>query len=688
MQPRNFLITPVQYIKGVGPKVAEIFHTKDIYTVGDLLHYFPRDYRDQKAVSSLHQLIEGQYCIIEGRVSSKKSTGNFRSKQCVVQLITLDGSWINLRYFKIPFKGFLDSIEIDQELKVGGVVTLHKGHPEFHHPDFLLKDAEDEGLAPIYSVIGKLSQARIRKIINSAIEWIAGQEQEIEVLPKYVIKNQKLMTYIDSLRDIHQSPSASIDEYRNYQALSQKTLIFYEFFILQLHLCLRKLEVQTQSSISLKGTDLILNQFKKSLPFDLTSAQLKVFEEIKEDLKQKIPMRRLVQGDVGCGKTFVAFMAIIHAFESGYQSALMVPTEILAEQHFTNAKKWLETCSIPVDLLTSKMKNKSQSLDRIRSGECGLCIGTHALIQDSVQFQKLGLVIIDEQHRFGVEQRTQLIKKEKKHPHCLVMTATPIPRSLAMTAYGDLDISIIDEFPKGRGVVVTKKTQKRRDVFEFLVKEVSKGRQGYVVYPLVEESEKIDLKNASEQFKKLQAAFPDVSWGLLHGKMNTLEKLKVMKQFESGQIQVLVTTTVIEVGVDVPNANVMIIEHAERFGLSQLHQLRGRIRRGGHKGYCILILGDKVSNESKVRSQIMEKTDDGFSIADEDLKLRGAGEFLGTRQSGSMHFKLANLTRDRDLLKQARKEAQSFIQKDPLFREEQHYYLRESLQQVYKIRQP
>ncbi|MEO0336889.1 MAG: ATP-dependent DNA helicase RecG, partial [Pseudomonadota bacterium] len=389
---------------------------------------------------------------------------------------------------------------------------------------------------------------------------------------------------------------------------------------------------------------------------------------IKNDLNRPHPMHRLVQGDVGSGKTMVAFLSALYAIEAGFQAALMVPTEILAEQHFKNALKLLSPLGIEPVLITGSMKAKERALltHRVSSGEAQFVVGTHALIQDSVNYKNLGLVIIDEQHRFGVAQRTQL-KKKGVSPHFLVMTATPIPRTLAMTVYGDLDVSIINEMPKGRQPIVTRKafSNKRTQVFNFLEAQLVKGRQGYVVYPLVEESDKMDLKDATQAQASIQKRFPNHSVALLHGKMKPDEKEKVMKEFRGGQHHILVATTVIEVGVDVPNANIMVIENSERFGLSQLHQLRGRVGRGEHKSYCVLLYGHAVSDESRARGEIMEQTNDGFKIAEADLELRGPGEFLGRRQSGLAGFKMANLIRDVETLKMARDAAFEVFKKDP-----------------------
>ena len=681
--PKNsndFLAASLQYIKGVGPYLYEKFKKKGLYTVSDLLNFYPRTYHDFRVIENLSELSEGKYAVVSGEIFNKKIIRRFKGRNLyIIQLRTNQLGLISLKYFKLPYKGFLDSIEIGSQVKVSGEVRFYQNRPEFHHPDFLSENHSEKGLVPVYSEIEGISQKKIIKTIDTILNQLT---EETSFLPEWIRKDFNLINPLESLRDVHQ-PKANPHLYFKYQAPSQQTLIFEEFFKLQLHLCLKKLKFKQHSSISLKCEEKFSHQMIQNLPFDLTSAQKKVFQEIKEDLQQSYPMHRLIQGDVGSGKTLVAFQSALHAIESGCQCALMAPTEILAEQHFKQAQKRLRGLPVNITLLTSKIKNKKEILKSIQTGETHLCIGTHALIQETVQFHKLGLVIIDEQHRFGVEQRRELEQKGIK-PHCLVMTATPIPRTLSMTAYGDLDISIIDEMPKDRKPVVTKKTRKRQEVFLFLEKEILKGRQAYVVYPLVEESEKIDLKNAVEEFEKLKKSFPHLKWGLLHGQMKPEEKSQVMENFISKNIDILVATTVIEVGMDVPNASIMIIEHSERFGLSQLHQLRGRVGRGREKSYCILILGERVSKESYKRACLMEKYSDGFHIAEEDLNLRGAGEFFGTKQSGNIHFRMAHIIRDVEILRQAQRAAQMLVDKDPLLKN--HPYLKQEMERLSQTR--
>lgn len=473
-------------------------------------------------------------------------------------------------------------------------------------------------------------------------------------------------------------------EFLHYNSSAQKRVIFDELFWLELLMARKKLNLKKDKAYQLTVKKDFIRQILKSLPFKLTAAQQTSLKEVLHDLTKTYPMHRLVQGDVGSGKTLVALLSAACAIENKYQAAIMVPTEILAEQHFNNAIKLFKPLGVNVAILTGQMKlsEKKQIVSQLQTGEIDLCIGTHALIQKDVNFHKLGLVIIDEQHRFGVEQRLKL-KQKGISPHFLVMTATPIPRTLAMTVYGDLDVSIIDEMPKGRQTIVTRKVfeNKKPKVMQFLVDQINKGRQAYIVCPLVDESEKIDLKNAVEEYEKLKIAYPHIKFGLLHGRLKQAEKDHVMSLFRKNEIQVLISTTVIEVGVDVPNANLMIIEHAERFGLSQLHQLRGRVGRGEYKSYCVLVLGYAVSEESKQRVEIMEQTSDGFKVSEADLEIRGPGQFLGKQQSGLTGFKMANLIRDIKILKSAKEAAFELIDKDPELVAPEHKKLKLMLEQ-------
>ena len=654
----SFLKTPLQYIKGVGPYLSEKLRKKQLNTVEDLLYFFPRDYLDFKLVKNIHDL-KG-FSVILGEVFQKKVIRRFKKPLYIVTLRTDANQLVSLKYFKLPYRGFLDSIEIGSRIKVSGEVHFYQNQPEFHHPEFLPEDFPSKGVRAVYSEVEGVSRKKISQILKTILDEIESKQINTDWIPESIQKKFNLENKQTSLKHIHFPQN--ISKLLEYKTPYQQRFIFEEFFKLQVYLCLKKAKVKESQSPPLICKGRFVSLLNQSLPFQLTSSQKKVFEEIRSDLTKRQPMQRLLQGDVGSGKTLVAFQALCHAVESGFQGALMAPTEILAEQLFSKASEFFKSLPIKVTLLTSKIKNKKKVLESLASGECDIGIGTHALIQDPVQFKKQGLVIIDEQHRFGVHQRRKFVEKS---PHFLVMTATPIPRTLAMTLYGDLDVSTIEEKPPGRTPVFTRKTQKRKEVFLFLEQEVLKGRQAYVVYPLVEESEKIDLKNAIEQFENLKKSFPLVKWGLVHGRMNADEKSKVMKDFSLNKIQALVSTTVIEVGVDVPNASLMVVEHCERFGLSQLHQLRGRVGRGKNKSYCILVFGKQASKEARLRASIMENFSDGFKIAEEDLKIRGAGEFFGLRQSGPLNFKIANLIRDVEILRQAKRASELLVNQDP-----------------------
>tara|TARA_B100001248_G_scaffold262391_1_gene258038 strand:- start:8459 stop:10036 length:1578 start_codon:yes stop_codon:yes gene_type:complete len=503
--------------------------------------------------------------------------------------------------------------------------------------------------------------------------------QSFDPLPTWLKQKYHLKDREEALSVVHNPPDNIGEDFIHFSSPFHYRLKFDEFFMLELFLAARKTGVQKEPGIKMQAKLDLLKQLEASLPFQLTNAQKRALNEILQSMQGDSPMNRLVQGDVGCGKTLVAILAGLFAVANGYQTAIMVPTEILANQHFKNAKDLLQPLGLRVGMLTGmqKTKEKNANLAATASGEFDFVIGTHALIQEGVNFHNLGLVIIDEQHRFGVDQRKKL-KQKGVSPHFLVMTATPIPRTLSMTVYGDLDVSVIDELPKGRQSIVTKVVyeNKRDKVFGFLEDQVAAGRQAYIVYPLVEESEKMDLKNAVEEFERLQKRFGNIRFGLLHGKMKENEKDAIMQSFRKHEIDVLVSTTVIEVGVDVPNANMMIIEHTERFGLSQLHQLRGRVGRGAHKSYCVLMLPYAVSEESKYRAEVMASTGDGFQIAEEDLKIRGPGEIMGRRQSGMAGFKLASLIHDTPILMQAREAAFELFQRDPDLSRPEHAQLK------------
>lgn len=685
------LDTSIQYLKGVGPKLGALFERQGIHTIQDLLEFYPRTYEDQRAARSISTLKANEVVGLKVQVVSVYSINMGRSARKMYDVLVKDQSGrIHCKFFRVPYKGYFDRLAPGKTVRVVGKVTDYRGRLEFHHPDLreieTEKDLEDT-LIPIYIEVEGLSSSKIHKLILKAISELNETEKTkkgsgwgVDLFSDEFLKRNKLLTRQQAFVGIHQPDPDRTQEYMNFRSPEQRRLIFEEFFKMEMILASRRAGVQKQKGLPITSSGQKVKQLIEKLPFKLTTAQLTVYEEIQRDLNKPQPMQRLVQGDVGSGKTIVSFLSVVYAVESGFQCTLMAPTEILAEQHYKNALYFLSDLGVRVGFLAGKTKTSERRVlsEKLMSGEVDFLIGTHALIEDDVQFKNLGLLIIDEQHRFGVEQRS-LLRAKGHNPHMLVMTATPIPRTLAMTVYGDLDVSIINQLPEGRTPIQTRVATetKRNMAFDFMVEHIKLGRQAYVVYPLVEESEKIDLKNAIEEFDNLQKRYPDIPMGLLHGKMKPLEKEQIMNDFRSEKFKVLVSTTVIEVGVDVPNANVMIIEHAERFGLSQLHQLRGRVGRGSHKSFCILMMGYAVSDEGRQRLEFMEKSQDGFKIAEFDLEMRGPGEFLGTRQSGLPGFKLAHLVRDFEILKQSREAAFNLIAEDPKLEKEENKKLSE-----------
>lgn len=678
--------TAVQYLKGVGPKLGDLFSRKGVKNVEDLLEFYPRSYEDRRAARDISSLKSGDIVSLRAQVVSVSSLNLGRSARKMWDVTVQDASGrIHCKYFRVPYKGYFERFTPFKEVRVVGKVIDYRGRLEFHHPDirdFEPEESNEDVLVPLYTEIEGLPTARIQKLIRQALEQLRAKEWGEDRLPPWLRQKYGLIERFEALRQVHRPDPDSAREYFELRSPGHRRIIFEEFFWLELYLAARKTGFKKEPAPVLKAPGLWAARVRESLPFALTKAQERALVEIHRDLESGSAMHRLVQGDVGSGKTLVAFLAAATTAEAGGQAALMAPTEILAEQHLRNARKFLEPAGLRVELLSGNTKaaERRAILERLASGEIDLLIGTHALLEDDVKFASLGLVIIDEQHRFGVEQRGRL-RGKGAHPHFLVMTATPIPRTLAMTVYGDLEVSVIDELPPGRSPIQTRVIfeSKRLQALQFLRDQVKKGRQAYIVYPLVAESEKIDLKDAITQYDQLRQQFPDLRWDLLHGQLKASEKDEVMDRFRKGLVDVLVSTTVIEVGVDVPNANIMLIEQAERFGLSQLHQLRGRVGRGEHKSFCILIMGYAVSEEGKARTQFMEKTTDGFKIAEFDLEMRGPGEFLGTKQSGLPGFKLANLVRDVQLLQEARQAAFEVLDQDPSLRKPEHKVLREEL---------
>ncbi|MDO8644265.1 MAG: ATP-dependent DNA helicase RecG, partial [bacterium] len=571
-----------------------------------------------------------------------------------------------------------------------GDATLYKRDLQFIHPEVQILETERNdseppspeppGLIPVYPLTEGLSQRLLRRVITGTLQSL---EEIPETLPENLRRRGKFPTLIESLASVHRPPpDSNINDLNLYRSPGHQRLIFEEFFYVTLGMALKKRGIQEEKGISFQTEGVLVRNFLKNLPFDFTAAQKRVANEIGRDMAASRPMNRLVQGDVGSGKTVLSLLAAVIAIQNGTQAALMAPTEILAEQHFLTARQFFEKLGIPIALLTSaRLKTeREETLKKVAKGEIPFVVGTHAVLEEDIRFSKLGLAIVDEQHRFGVLQRAAL-KKKGIVPDVLVMTATPIPRTLAMTVYGDLDVSILDELPPGRQpietLVVAEKS--RSKVYALIRQALERKEQVYVVYPLVEESEKMDLKDATGMAEILKEEFSNARIGLLHGRLSSEEKEETMRSFKEKRMDILVSTTVIEVGVDVPNATLMVVEHAERFGLAQLHQLRGRIGRGTKKSHCLLLVGGPQSEESSQRLSVMAKTQDGFKIAEADLEIRGPGEFLGTRQAGLPDFHIANIVRDAPFVALAKEEAARLVAEDPFLKKSEHAILKKNL---------
>jgi ATP-dependent DNA helicase RecG len=659
-------------IKGVGPQRAELLAKRGIHTLEDLLAYLPFRYEDRIHFSNIKDVQPNDTYTVRARVMSGQAVRSMRGRDAIYHLLVQDDTGsLPVKFFH---GGYLEGrLKPGQLLVLHGKVEIDKLRParrEMINPQMELLsteglDSTEVGrIVPIYEAIGTFGSRSIRRAMYAAVQLIDSSLPE--VLPPDLRARLNFPSRRDAVIHTHfPPPGTSLDALNAFRSPAQQRLIFEEFFLYQLSMALDRKQTRKENAIAFRvREDTIREALKRMLPFKPTGAQKRVLAEIAADLEKPAPMNRLLQGDVGSGKTIIALQAAVIAIENKTQAALMAPTEILAVQHFLGARRILERSGYRVDLLISGMKHaeKSAALARIASGEAQLVIGTHALIEDNVAFARLGFVAIDEQHRFGVLQRKRLMDKAASHghaPHVLVLTATPIPRTLSLTLYGDLDVSVLDELPPGRTPIVTRTTTEPHlpGVWESLRREVAAGHQGYIVYPVIEES-KLELKAAIDEFERLSTqVFPKLKLGLLHGRLSSEEKEDVMQRFRKDEVQILVATTVVEVGVDVPNATVMIIEHAERFGLSQLHQLRGRIGRGAEKSHCILVAPIRTTDEARARLDTMVRTNNGFEIAETDLQLRGPGEFFGTRQSGDLGFHVANPLRDREFLEQARREA-------------------------------
>ncbi len=695
------LSTPVQYVKGIGPRIAEALVAKGISTVEDLLYYLPFRYEDRLNPRGIAELRPGEMATI---IAEVRTFGLFYARHArfwIANLTvgqgrdTLTCIWFRAEYLRDRFQpGQLVALygKVEQKKKARSLQIVQPqfeiiGEPpgpgEEPDPEELAAQSLEVGrIVPIYGAIGKLTTRWFRRVIHGALAALAPEVPD--GLPPAIVARYNLAPRRQAFQGVHfPEPGEAFADLQNARTPAHQRLIYEELFFLEVGLELKRRRLRQQPGISFELNEKVRQAIKKVLPFHPTNAQKKVLREIAEDMARPSPMRRLLQGDVGSGKTIVALEAAIIAIENGYQAALMAPTEILAAQHYISARQILENAGYRIVLLSGSMEDdrKRDIRRHIARGDVQLVIGTHALIQEKVDFARLGLVIVDEQHRFGVMQRFKLMKKGELDPDVLVMTATPIPRTLALTLYGDLDLSVLDELPPGRTPIVTRRVSDERsdEVWDFVRKQVAKGQQAFVVYPVIEESKQdepalvlqpdllevksaAELKAAVKMYDELRKkVFPDLRVGLLHGRLDPDEKERVMARFKQGEIDVLVSTTVIEVGVDVPNASVMVVEHAERFGLAQLHQLRGRIGRGAAKSYCILMTGAKISSEGEQRLDTMVRTADGFEIAEVDLALRGPGELAGTRQAGMPEFRVASLVRDRELLELAKRDAAALV---------------------------
>ena len=689
MPPTDILSTPIEYLKGVGPLRADMLKKElNIFTFRDLLEHFPYRHIDKTRVGKIRDIsYQTDFIQVAGQITGFQLTGQGRSRRLVAELKDDTGT-LELTWFQ-GVNWISKSLVTGKPYLVFGKPGFFMGKPQITHPEMEALTPDTLGgkshLEPIYPTTEKLKARglngrNIGKLTANLFQLLPATEVR-ENLPQGLLKKMQLIGRWEAYRNIHFPSSPAVHR----EAI--RRLKFEEFFLAQVRLgMIRANRHRFSRGIVFDQVGELFNSFYRDhLPFELTGAQKRVLREIRTDTARGRQMNRLLQGDVGSGKTIVALMSMLLAADNGYQSCMMAPTEILAQQHHEGLSGLLKDLPVEVRLLTGSVKSAARKkiLEETRSGKVHILIGTHALIEKDVQFSKLGLAIVDEQHRFGVAQRALLWEKNDVPPHVLVMTATPIPRTLAMTAYGDLDYSVMDELPPGRTPIKTvhRYEHARTQVMDFIRTEIRKGRQAYIIFPLIEESEKMNYENLMKGYENVKAFFPEPHTyiSMVHGKMNAQQKEVNMQRFVANDTQIMVSTTVIEVGVNVPNATVMVIESAEKFGLSQLHQLRGRVGRGSEQSYCILLTGDAVSKEARERISVMCSSNDGFQIAEKDLELRGPGDIEGTRQSGALNFKLANLLTDRDLLELSKSEAEDLLDSDPSLESADNRVLREFL---------
>ncbi len=689
----NYLQTPIVYLKGVGPNRAETLKTElGISSYQDLLNLFPNRHIDKTKYYKINQLQRSNADVqVVGKIIHIKTVEQKKGKRLVAKFIDSTGE-MELVWFRGQ-KWIKENIKINVPYVIFGKCNWFNGKFSMPHPEMELLENHEKGvkvvMQPIYPSTEKLTNKGItNKVINKMMQqlFLDCKGQFFESLSPALINELHLITKSEALFNIHFPKNLDL------LAKAQFRLKFEELFYIQLQLLAKnKSRKKRIKGFVFDQVGTLFNQFYTNyLPFDLTNAQKRVIKEIRADLGSNAQMNRLLQGDVGSGKTIVALMTMLLAIDNDYQACLMAPTEILANQHFNGIQELLSDMGIKIAILTGSTKTSARKIihEELENGELKILIGTHALLEDKVKFKNLGLAIVDEQHRFGVAQRSKLWHKNEKPPHILVMTATPIPRTLAMSLYGDLDISVIDELPPGRKPIKTvhRYDSNRLKVFAFIKDEIKKGRQIYVVYPLIQESEALDYKDLMDGYESIARDFPKPEYqiSIVHGKMKPADKDFEMERFVKGETQIMVATTVIEVGVNVPNASVMIVESAERFGLSQLHQLRGRVGRGADQSFCILMTSHKLTNDSKTRLETMVKTNDGFEIAEVDLKLRGPGDLMGTQQSGMLHLKIADIVKDNDILKTARLYANQILKEDPTLEHPNNLVVRHMYAQIIK----